>query len=147
MLACTLASCRESTSPDLASLVGEWAAASEVSRFDGSSYEVSLSLREDHTYVRNWRYYDASTSLRAYVTTEGTFSLRADSIFMRPVTDRSWDRDFNGGAVTVTPVSSSGVYGQSGARFEVSSETLVLHFLTYPADAPVETSESLARLH
>jgi hypothetical protein len=146
LLACGLAGCQDSLSPGLVSLVGEWVSSSEVNRFDGSTYHVSLSLSGDQTYVRDWRYYDASTSLRAYSTTEGTFTVRGDSIFMRPVTDRNWDRDFNGGAVMVTPVSGAGIYGQAGARFEISGEILVLHFLIYPADAPVETSEALARV-
>ena len=72
--------------------------------------------------------------------------MRGDSIFMRRITDRSWDRDFNGGAVTVTPVSGTGVHDSTGARYELLGGTLILHYPSYPANAPVETVESLFRL-
>ena len=43
-------------------------------------------------------------------------------------------------------MSSAGINGKAGARFEISGELLVLHFLIYPADAPEETSEALVRV-
>jgi hypothetical protein len=151
LVACALTGCSDSTTaPEVAPLVGAWQVAPYLSR-DGTTYEQSLTLRGDQTYVRDWRIYAASGAGRrgdlfAYITTEGTFTVRGDSIFMRAILSRNWDRDFFGGVERVTPVNSSGVYGQGGARFEIIGETLVLHFLSYPADAPVETTESLVRV-
>lgn len=72
--------------------------------------------------------------------------MRGDSVFLRSTVVRTWDRDFNGGAVIVTPVTGS-PYGEAGARFEIRNDSLVLHYLSYPADAPVETLEALARTY
>jgi hypothetical protein len=151
LVACAVSGCTESTTaPELAPLVGMWQV-TPYRNTDGSTYETSLILRTDQTYVRDWRaYYDGGAGrpgiLFAYSTTEGTFTVRGDSIFLRATINRNWDRDFYGGEVRVTPVSSTGTYGPGGARFEILGQTLLLHYLSYPADAPVETTESLLRV-
>lgn len=150
LLACGLAACHNPTAVEPSALVGDWAAAPSINS-DGSTYRVALSLRADGSFVRDWRFFrpDATGAPRVlvgYVTTEGTFTVREDSLFMRGVTTRSWDRDFNGGQVTVTQVGSRGMYGNPGARFELLDRALILHYLTYPADAAVETMESLFRI-
>ncbi|MDB4914458.1 MAG: hypothetical protein JWM95_2102 [Gemmatimonadetes bacterium] len=149
LLAAGLTGCRDSVAPSL-TLIGEWAAAPDMSQADGSVYQVTLSLREDQTFVRDWRaYLPASGGVRgavfAYATTEGTYTVRGDSLFMRAVTNRSWDRDFYGGAVIVTQVNNVDIHGD-GARYEFVGERLTLHYLSYPADAPVETAETFFRL-
>lgn len=118
---------------------------------DGSTYQVVLTLSADHSFVRDWRMYQATSVssmgvLVAYSTSEGKYAIRNDSIFMGTVVNRDWARDFYGGKVIVTPVTTTGQYADHGARYEVSSETLVLHFLTYPADAPIETMASYSRI-
>jgi len=90
----------------------------------------------------------APGELLGYVRTEGTCTVRNDSLFRRATVTRSWDRNFYGGAVIVTPVTEGGVLGDAGgARYEILGETLVLHYLSYPADAAVETSQQFQRVH
>ena len=144
LLAFGLAGCREPTAPEVTLLVGEWTTSPSVNRFDGSSTATVLGIRSDGTYQRTWHMEDATAAPRAYVAMEGTFLVRDDSIFMRTAVVRSWDRDFNGGAVTTTLVGAPSIDG--GARFEVRGQSLTLHFLSYPADAAVETTEVFARL-
>lgn len=148
LLACGLSSCHASTSPDLAPLVGDWAAAPTLNR-DGTTYVNTQSFRADHSYVRTWQDYGPSGTPRgdllAYVTIEGTFTVRGDSLFLRSAIERSWSRDFFGGAVTVSAVDNTRSCGGGGARFEIIAATLILHYLSCPADAPVETSETLYR--
>src|SRR3954463_9168321 len=147
LLAFGLGGCRDSTAPaptlTNTSIFGLWSLRSRNN--DGSTYQTMLSYSPDLTFVRSWHSYGAGSAgslgpVTAYVTTSGTYTVRGDSIFMQATVVRSWDRDFNGGAVIVTPVSGVSPYGFGGARVEVRNDSLVLHFLTYPADAPVETS-------
>ena len=84
--------------------------------------------------------------LMSYTTAEGTFVVRGDSLFKTPTVIRNWDRNFYGGAVIVTPVTWGGPYVNGGERYELTVGTLILHYLTYPADAPVETMTSYSRL-
>jgi hypothetical protein len=148
-LAVGLAGCRDSTGLerglDISPVFGYWSAVS--TNRDGSSDFIMLALNTDGSFTRDWRTYTASPARAqtAYVTTQGSFTVRGDSLFMRATTVRSWDRDFNGGVETVTAVADGGPYGSGGARFEVRKDSLVLHYISYPADAPVETSEALAR--
>lgn len=144
LLAFGFAGCHEPTAPDVSLLVGAWTTSPSVSRFDGSTSALTLSFRSDGTYQRTWRMQDASGAPRSYAATEGTFAVRGDSIFMRATLARAWDRDFNGGAVTTTLIEAPSVDG--GARFELQGQNLTLHFLSYPADAAVETTEVFARM-
>ena len=140
--------CRDSTAPhDWSPVIGFWTSASRNT--DGSTYRTELLLGDNLTFVRTWNSLSPTTpgnagTLLAYVRTEGSYFVRGDSVFLRSTLVRSWDRDFNGGAVIVTPVTGS-PYGEAGARFEIRNDSLVLHYLSYPADAPVETTEALAR--
>ena len=147
LLACGIGACRNPAAPEATVPIGEWVSAPVINRFDGSIASSSLSVRPDLTYVSSWHTQDASHALRAYVTAAGTFTVRGDSMFLRSTVVRSWDRDFYGGKVTVTPVSDVGPWGYRGARYEVRGDSLVLHYLSYPADAAVETTESYVRAY
>ena len=151
MLACGLAGCSQTISPSVASLVGSWADTPQLNR-DLSVYRVLLDLRADGSYATEWRMYEPkrdADSLRAYSIAEGHFTIRHDSIFLRPAVIREWDRDFYGGTVRVSKVDSALLppgRADNGAHFEVSAETLRLHYLSYPADAPVETETTYSRV-
>ena len=152
MLACGLAGCSQTISPSVSPLVGAWADTPQLNR-DLSVYRNLLALRGDGSYAMEWRMYEPkrdADSLRAYSITEGHFTVRHDSIFMRPAVMRQWDRDFYGGKEHVSKVDSAslppGRADNAGAHFEVSAETLRLHYLSYPADAPVETEATYSRV-
>lgn len=151
LLALGLAACRDSTAPARTpgntSVFGFWM--TETLNSDGTTVQTSLDLGTNMTFSRSWRMYSARprSELTAYVITEGNFTARGDSLFARATTVRNWDRDFNGGVVTVTPVRDGGPYGSPGAHFEIRNDSLVLRYLSYPADAPVETTEALRRTY
>ena len=151
MLGLATTGCRDSTAPLSGDLIGFWTASQRNS--DGTVYQSILSLDPAGTFTREWRDYASGPvnglgALTAYIITDGTFSVRGDSVFMRATTVRNWDRDFNGGAVTITPVTTGvGPFGYGGARYEARRDSLILHFISYPADAPVETSEAFARTY
>ena len=150
LLAFGILSCSEPIAPDVAALVGEWAEAPYVNR-DGSTYQQLLSLRPDHSYVAAFRTYQATSAgnmglLMSYTLSEGTFIVRDDSLFRTPTVIRNWDRNFNSGEVIVTPVTPSGPNGSGGERYELSAGSLILHYLTYPADAAVETMTLYSRV-
>jgi hypothetical protein len=88
--------------------------------------------------------------LVAYSRAEGGFVVRNDSRFTRANFIRTWDRDFNGGKESVSQVDyilpRPGQPDDSGAHFEVTEESLTLHYLSYPADAAVETAASYERV-
>ena len=66
--------------------------------------------------------------------TETSLRLSTDMTF-----SRSW-REYPAGT---NSIMTAYVITGSGARFEIRSDTLVIHYLSYPADAPVGTSEVL----
>ena len=154
VLACAISSCRGSTAPDLESLVGEWADAPHLNR-DGSSYQQLLTFRADGTFANEFRTYAASPAsvppdLTAYTRAEGTFGVRNDSLFEYPILLKTWDRSFNGGKESVSQVDYGsprpGQPDTSGAHYEVSAGMLRLHYLTFPADAAVETETTYFRV-
>lgn len=153
VLGFTLASCRESTSPDLGSLVGEWADTPHVNQ-DGTTYQQFLTLRADRSYVMDFRTSSAGRAgldeLVAYSRAEGSFSVRNDSLFEHAIFIRTWDRSVNGGKETVTQVGDRrlqpGQPDTSGAHYEVSAGTLRLNYLSFPADAAVETEMTYFRV-
>lgn len=152
VIAFSLSGCRDTTSPDIAPLLGSWADTPQVNR-DGTTYRELLTLNADHSFIRTWRMYQQTggspDSLRAYAISQGTFGVRNDSLFMRPNTIRTWDRLFNGGQESISQVDYApqqpGQADNSGAQFEVTPDILRLHYLSYPADGPVETEMTFLR--
>jgi len=56
-----------------------------------------------------------------------------------------WDRFY--GADSPQSVHEPYPYGDApfdGARFEIQADRLILHYLTYPADAPIPTTKDYA---
>ncbi|CAN5923180.1 hypothetical protein BH11GEM2_BH11GEM2_35560 [soil metagenome] len=155
VLAVMLGSCRDATAPDLGLLVGQWADTPYVTRYDGKTSQQFLTIRADHSYLTDFRTYavggaNGPGELVAYSRAEGGFVVRNDSLFMRANFIRTWDRDFNGGKESVSQVDyilpRPGQPDDSGAHFEVTEEALTLHYLSYPADAAVETAASYVRV-
>ena len=154
ILSLTLGSCRDATAPDLGLLVGEWADTPYVDK-GGLSYQQFLTIRGDRSYMKDFRIHAAGSAsgpgeLIGYSIAEGNVSARNDSLFLQPHVLRTWDRYFNGGRESVSQVDYSlpqpGRPDNSGSRYEVRSETLRLHYLSYPADAPVETEATYFRV-
>ena len=153
VLACTLASCRSATSPDLGSLVGEWADAPQLNR-DGTRYQQFLTLRADLSYELDFRTTVVGRAgldeLVAYSRASGSFTGRSDSLFVHPIFLTTWDRSFNGGKESVSQVDYAsprpGQPDKSGAHYEVSATLLRLNYLTFPADAAVETETTYFRV-
>ena len=120
--------------------------ARDVIRVDGAIHTNSLSLRTDSTFLRGSNVQDSSGAPRAYATAEGAFTERGYSLFLRTTVLRTWDRDFNGGTVIVTPANTGSPYGPGALHFDVRNDSLVLHFLGYCSNGVTETTAAFARL-
>lgn len=66
--------------------------------------------------------------------TSGTYEIRRDSVFIKAMAITSWEKGFN--PEPTTAKLSGEVYG---SRFKIIDDTLSLFYLSYPADAPVQT--------
>ena len=144
-----LAACDSSTSPDSSSLEGRWATEREALSptgshrgyltFDGATFAFE---------VRTFGLYpgQAANDLSAYVRTEGTFRVEGDRLHFSPARLVTWDRFY--GADSPERIDSPYPWGTlfDNARFTMRLSQLTLRYLTYPADAPVETSQTYWRL-
>jgi hypothetical protein len=83
----------------------------------------------------------------AYSTTVGSYRVNGDRLDMRPDSLLEWDR-FHGANSPVT-IHAPYPYGTTlydDARFTLDGRVLTLIYTTYPADAPVPTSQRFYRL-
>ncbi len=73
--------------------------------------------------------------------TLGTYEIKRDSVFLKGKAMTSWEKGFNP-EPTTTKLSGEAY----GSRFEITDDTLSLFYLSYPADAPVQTQMDYKRL-
>jgi hypothetical protein len=147
--ALSLTACESSTSPEASALEGRWATDREALSPAGS-YQSFLTF--DGTAfafdVRSFGVYSGqgSNELSAYSRTEGTFRIEGDRLHFAPTRLVTWDRFY--GADSPERVESPYPLGSifDDARFTVRITELTLRYLTYPADAPVETTRTFWRL-
>ncbi|WP_430966714.1 hypothetical protein [Spongiimicrobium sp. 2-473A-2-J] len=71
----------------------------------------------------------------------GTFEVKGDRIFFRDIETTSWENGFN--PTPQTKALNGQVYEN---RFEIAENVLTLHYISYPADAPVQTQMSYKRV-
>ncbi|MEP6492067.1 MAG: hypothetical protein ABJF01_05285 [bacterium] len=153
VLACGLSACADTTAPDDTTLVGEWAAPAETLA-NGSSYQVLLTIRRDNSYSTETQNFaslaaQAKGEVSRYTRFEGTYLVRNDSLFTHPDRWISWD-SANGpnSPVQVVPVDPVIAHALAdGMYLELSGEALVLHYISFPVDEPVETTQTFHRVH
>jgi hypothetical protein len=89
----------------------------------------------------------AAAELSAFSREEGLFRAEGDSLFMEAKRLVAWDRFY--GADSPERVYEPYPYGDApldGARLEFRGDRLALYYITYPADAPVPTTQEYARV-
>ena len=98
--------------------------------------------------VRSYGVYagQSASDLSAYSRTIGAYQASDGQLTFPPDTLVEWDR-FYGAAATPsvrTPYPYTGYY--DATRYTVASGVLTLQYLSYPADAPVETTQQFHRV-
>ena len=113
------------------------------------------SMRGALTFGTNGRYVWATTSFGSYpgqapnfvsgwTQVVGTYEVTGDRIAFRPDSLITWDSFYGNPRPTVTtPYPYGGTFDD--CVFEVRGDSLVLHFTTYPADAPVRARATYSR--
>jgi hypothetical protein len=143
-----LAACETSTSLDGSVVAGRWATEREGLSPSGS-YQSFLTF-DDAAFtaeVRSYGVYEGQrpNDLSAYARTEGTFRIEGDRLHFSPTRLITWDHFY--GPTSPERVESPYPWGSifDDARFTVRLNQLTLHYITYPAYAPVATSRSYLR--
>ncbi len=148
LVCAVLASCSALVDPVSGGFVGDWATEREALSPTGS-HENLLSLGSDGRFVAESRMYGVypgqpADQLAASSRTEGSYRAEDGRLHFQPESLTTFDT-FEGRAKTTVhrPYPYGGVY--EGAEFEVDGDRLTLTYLTYPADAPVETRRTFRR--
>ena len=149
-IVCVLAACADAPSEPAAprTLHARWVAPEFALQPQGTLRQ-SLTLTPDGQFrldIDSYGVYptDSPNTRSAWTRTVGTYTVRGDSLVFRPSTLVTWDSFYKTPLPTVlSPYPYGGVF--DGCRFEVRGDALVLHFLTYPLDAPVPTTATFRR--
>jgi hypothetical protein len=139
--------CDSATSPESA-LAGRWATEREGLSPAGS-YQSFLAF-DGAAFTFEVRSYgllhgQRPNDLSAYSRTEGTFRVEGDRLHFLPSRLVTWDGFY--GASSPERVESPYPWGSlfDDARFSIRLTRLTLRYLSYPADAPVETTRTFLR--
>jgi hypothetical protein len=138
-----LAACSTEPSGDL---VGTWSSAPEDLQPSGH-YQVLLSFTAQGGFeqqVQNYGLYPGQdpNQLSAYTKIRGTYRTEGDRLIVDADRQIWWDPTFYGPDEQEAEDSST-LFDQG--RFSLDGDRLVLHYTTYPADAPVPTAMELTR--
>ena len=147
LTAAVLAGCESSTSPSASLLQGRWATTRDALSPAGSHQGfLTFAGRAFVFEARSFGLYggQSANDLSAYSRTEGTFRVEGDRVHFSPTRLVTWDRFYG---VDSPPLVESPYPGSlfDNARFTLRFTTLALHYVIYPADAPVETSRIYRR--
>jgi hypothetical protein len=127
-------------------LLGQWVSAPADLRPQGW-HQYHLTFHPTGSYASEVRTYglnagQPATQLSAFSREEGRFRTEGDRLVMEAHRLVVWDRFY--GSDSPEQVHEPYPYGTAplhGARFEVLGDRLILHYTTYPADAPVATTK------
>ncbi|KAA2216509.1 hypothetical protein [Maribacter flavus] len=107
--------------------------------------ETLHTFELDGTYTYKVNYYgfkdENPNELMGQSENKGTFEVNNDSVFIRVFENTSWEKGFKPKPETI--LLNGEAYGN---RFTIKNETLTLYYISYPADAPVQTQMSFKRL-
>jgi hypothetical protein len=93
--------------------------------------------------VNSYGVYDGSDELSSYSETTGTYEVSSDRLLVHTEWTETWD-SFHGDQEPIRAVASGSPFDD--CTFEVDGNRLVLHYMSYPADAPVPTVMTLVRV-
>lgn len=143
------AACSESSAPVGSSqIVGAWMAPRETLHPNGSMTRY-LGFSESGTFQYSAESYgvypgQSAGTLSAYTRISGTYQIDGDRLTMTGNRTATWDSFY--GANSPETVQNVNTEMFKDARFRIALSTLILDFTTYPADAPVPTTQSYNRL-
>ena len=148
VLCVAIASCRSSTDAESHDLVGTWATPRKS--LQPGSYQQPLTFGRDGRYtseVRDYGLYpgQSSNELSAYTRIVGTYEIRGDSVATHAEEHVWWDRFYGTDSPEHREVYENAPF--SASQFEIGGSTLVLHYISYPADAGVPTTMTFVRLN
>jgi len=149
MLASAGAACSDSSAPVISSpIVGAWIAPSETLHPTGSmTRQIGFSESGEFRYSANsYGIYPGQSAgtLSAYTRISGTYQIDGDRLTITGNRTATWDSFY--GANSPERVTDVNTEVFKDARFRIVTGNLILDYITYPADAPVPTTESFTRL-
>lgn len=138
--------CSEPTAPS-SPLVGGWIAPRENLQPRGSFTRYLGFSESSFTYVGNsYGVYagDSPGSLSAYTNISGTYHIDGNKLVLTANRVATWDSFYGRQSPERVEQVSMIVFEQ--ARFRIVSGTLIIDYITRPADAPVPMTRSFTRL-
>ncbi len=128
-------------------LLCSWEFSENIS--SGGRYVVKLSFKHDLTFIRkitNYGVYprSGSQSISAWLETDGTYRIENNKLIFSPHSLKTWDSFYsNPGPTVIRPYPYGSIF--EDCTYRIEENTLILTYLSYPADAPVVTTRSFSR--
>jgi hypothetical protein len=146
-VAIMVAACSGSTSPNSNSLVGLWRAPAESLHPTGSMTRM-VSFSESGSFtsiVNSYGIYGGSPGkLAAYIRMTGSYKIDSERLTVTVTRIATWDSFY--GETSPETVQQVNTSAFDNAKFVIVGDQLVIDYVTYPADAPVPTSQSYFRV-
>ncbi len=140
------AACSESTAPS-SPLVGEWMAPRENLQPQGSMSTTLAFSGSNFRYRANMYGIYAGNSpgmLSAYTDISGTYQIDGDKLVLNANRVATWDSFY--GSQSPERVEQVNMIFFEQARFRIVAGILIIDYITRPADGPMPTTRSFARL-
>ena len=141
-----VASCTDATG-SRAGLNGSWINRENMS--PAGYFTTQLTFAADGTFtdaVRSFGCYAGQSrdDLCAYTIMSGTYSIEGDQLKIGVNRIASWDRFYGADSPETVQIVNTTLFDQS--HFRITALTLTLDYVTYPADAPVPTTNVFIRM-
>jgi hypothetical protein len=142
-LSIMLAACADPSSTNVDSLYGSWVETQALQRRGSMNRILTFKSGATFTFrVESFGVHGARSVLSAYSLTTGAFQVQHDRLLLESERVETWDSFYAEPGPFVT--HASGMLLDS-CTFLIRRDELTLRYLSYPADAPVETVMRLRR--
>ena len=149
--ACLACSDSLTPAPTPSLLLGHWSAAPEAEQPSGS-FERRFVFTSDgrFSYVTlSYGIYagESPTELSGYTRTTGVFLTESAHLVLLPDSLITWDRFYGGASPETvhTPYPYGNTFFFDSAQYTIDGDRLTLQYISYPADAPVPTTQEFQR--
>jgi hypothetical protein len=140
--------CSETTKPVSSPIIGGWMSPRENLQPRGSFFRyLGFSESGKFTYVINsYGVYEGESpgAQSAYTNISGTYQVDGDRLVLTANRVANWDAFY--GANSRERVEQVNMIVLDEARFRIVNGKLIIDYVTYPADAPVPTTQVFTRL-